>query len=148
MTRASTSTRRLSWMQRQRYWVERCFENGKGQCGMADYQVRLWNGWHHHMVLVMMASGALMFCVMTWAAGSNSFSPDHRPGFAAGAAAQTSAGSRPGTGQNRGRENCIPVWCNRARPESGPSLRPTKPRPGDRCAGNKTALKCLRDGLD
>jgi len=38
----STSTRRLSWMQRQRYWVERCFEDGKGQCGMADYQVRLW----------------------------------------------------------------------------------------------------------
>jgi len=29
--------------QRQRYWVERCFEDGKGQCGMADYQVRLWN---------------------------------------------------------------------------------------------------------
>jgi SRSO17 transposase len=48
----STSTRRLSWMQRQRYWVERCFEDGKGQCGMADYQVRLWNGWHHHMALV------------------------------------------------------------------------------------------------
>ena len=22
---------------------------------MADYQVRLWNGWHHHMALVMMA---------------------------------------------------------------------------------------------
>ena len=32
-----------------------------------------------------MASGALSFAVMTWAAGSNSFSPDHRPGFAAGA---------------------------------------------------------------
>ena len=51
----STSTQRLSWMQRQRYWVERCFEDGKGQCGMADYQVRLWNAWHHHMALVMMA---------------------------------------------------------------------------------------------
>ena len=32
----STSTQRLSWMQRQRYWVERCFEDGKSQCGMAD----------------------------------------------------------------------------------------------------------------
>jgi SRSO17 transposase len=51
----STSTQRLCWMQRQRYWVERCFEDGKGQCGMADYQVRLWNAWHHHMALVMMA---------------------------------------------------------------------------------------------
>jgi SRSO17 transposase len=51
----STSTQRLSWMQRQRYWVERCFEDGKSQCGMADYQLRLWNAWHHHMALVMMA---------------------------------------------------------------------------------------------
>ena len=51
----STSTQRLSWMQRQRYWVERCFEDGKSQCGMADYQVRLWKAWHHHMALVMMA---------------------------------------------------------------------------------------------
>jgi hypothetical protein len=25
----STSTRRLCWMQRQRYWAERCFEDGK-----------------------------------------------------------------------------------------------------------------------
>jgi hypothetical protein len=33
----STSTQRLSWMQRQRYWIERCFEDAKGQCGMADY---------------------------------------------------------------------------------------------------------------
>jgi hypothetical protein len=22
---------------------------------MADYQLRLWNAWHHHMALVMMA---------------------------------------------------------------------------------------------
>jgi SRSO17 transposase len=51
----STSTRRLCWMQKQRYWVERCFEDGKSQCGMADYQLRLWNAWHHHMALVMMA---------------------------------------------------------------------------------------------
>ena len=51
----SISTQRLSWMQRQRYWVERCFEDGKSECGIADYQVRLWNAWHHHMALVMMA---------------------------------------------------------------------------------------------
>lgn len=45
----------LAWMQFQRYWVERAFEDAKGQCGMADYQVRKWSGWHHHMALVMMA---------------------------------------------------------------------------------------------
>ena len=47
--------KRLGWMQRQRYWIERTFEDGKSECGMADYQVRKWNAWHHHMALVMMA---------------------------------------------------------------------------------------------
>jgi SRSO17 transposase len=50
-----TSLRRLGWMQRQRYWIERTFEDGKSECGMADYQVRKWSAWHHHMALVMMA---------------------------------------------------------------------------------------------
>ena len=49
-----TSLQRLAWMQSQRYWVERSFEDGKGECGMADYQVRKWKAWHHHMALVMM----------------------------------------------------------------------------------------------
>jgi SRSO17 transposase len=47
--------KRLGWMQRQRYWVERAFEDGKSECGMADYQVRKWQAWHHHMALVMMS---------------------------------------------------------------------------------------------
>ena len=51
----TTMLKRLSWMQRQRYWVERTFEDAKSECGMADYQVRKWSAWHHHMALVMMA---------------------------------------------------------------------------------------------
>jgi SRSO17 transposase len=47
--------KRLGWMQRQRYWVERAFEDAKSECGMADYQVRKWSAWHHHMALVLMA---------------------------------------------------------------------------------------------
>jgi hypothetical protein len=50
-----TRLRRLGWMQRQRYWIERTFEDAKSECGMADYQVRKWSAWHHHMALVMMA---------------------------------------------------------------------------------------------
>jgi SRSO17 transposase len=50
-----TPLKRLGWMQRQRYWVERAFEDAKSECGMADYQVRKWSAWHHHMALVMMA---------------------------------------------------------------------------------------------
>jgi hypothetical protein len=39
----------------QRYFVERCFQDAKQEAGMSEYQVRGWLGWHHHMVLVMMA---------------------------------------------------------------------------------------------
>jgi SRSO17 transposase len=45
----------LAWMQHQRFWVERAFEDAKSECGMADYQVRKWSAWYHHMALVMMA---------------------------------------------------------------------------------------------
>jgi SRSO17 transposase len=52
------SLRRLADMQVARHFVERAFEDAKGAWGMADYQVRGWPAWHHHMALVMVA---LMF---------------------------------------------------------------------------------------
>ena len=39
----------------QRFWIERQFEDAKGQVGLNEYQVRGWRGWHHHMALVSMA---------------------------------------------------------------------------------------------
>ena len=42
-------------MQGQRYFVERAIEDAKSTAGMADYQVRPWTGWHHHMTMVMLA---------------------------------------------------------------------------------------------
>ena len=42
-------------MQGQRYFVERAIEDAKSSSGMADYQVRPWTGWHHHMAMVMLA---------------------------------------------------------------------------------------------
>lgn len=54
----AASLRRLADMQVARHFVERAFEDAKGACGMADYQVRGWQAWHHHMALVMVA---LMF---------------------------------------------------------------------------------------
>jgi SRSO17 transposase len=52
---AETPLERLAVMQGQRFWVERSFQDGKSNCGMADYQVRRWSGWHHHMAMVMIA---------------------------------------------------------------------------------------------
>lgn len=50
-----TSPERLAHMQRQRYWIERSFQDGKNHCGLDHYQARGWQGWHHPVVLIMMA---------------------------------------------------------------------------------------------
>jgi SRSO17 transposase len=52
---AKTPLERLAYMQAQRYWVERAFQDAKSELGMSDYQVRKWNAWHHHMALVMLS---------------------------------------------------------------------------------------------
>lgn len=44
-----------AWAQGQRFWIEHAFHEAKSQLGMAQYQVRVWRGWHHHMALVSMA---------------------------------------------------------------------------------------------
>lgn len=51
---ASTSLQRLAYMQRQRYWVERAFQEAKNEAGLDEYQARNWQAWHHHVALVMM----------------------------------------------------------------------------------------------
>jgi SRSO17 transposase len=50
-----TSAEELAYMQAQRHWIERAFEDAKSELGMAEYEVRKWRGWHHHMALVSMA---------------------------------------------------------------------------------------------
>jgi hypothetical protein len=49
------SLERLAQMQGERYWAERAFEDGKGECGLADYQALGWRAWHHHVTMVMLA---------------------------------------------------------------------------------------------
>jgi SRSO17 transposase len=52
---ADTPTLGLARMQGDRYWVERIFEDAKGECGLADYQALGWRSWHHHVTIVMLA---------------------------------------------------------------------------------------------
>jgi len=35
--------------------IEASFKRGKGEVGMDEYQVRTWQGWHHHMALSLLA---------------------------------------------------------------------------------------------
>jgi SRSO17 transposase len=43
----------------KRYTIEQCFEEGKGETGLDEYEVRYWHSWHRHITLSMMAHGFL-----------------------------------------------------------------------------------------
>ena len=53
---AKQSWKRLSYVQAQRFWIGHAFHEAKSQLGMAQYQVRVWKGWHHHMALEALAT--------------------------------------------------------------------------------------------
>src|SRR5437763_7127745 len=38
-----------------RWPIESCFEEGKSEVGLDQYELRSWPGWHHHMTLVILA---------------------------------------------------------------------------------------------
>src|SRR5918992_1324476 len=57
---ADTSLHQLASMQAVRFWIEHALREAKDCLGMAQYQVRKWNGWHHHMALVMLAMNFLL----------------------------------------------------------------------------------------
>lgn len=50
-----TPLEQLARMQSRRYWVERALQNAKGEAGLAQYQVRGWVAWHHHMTMTLLA---------------------------------------------------------------------------------------------
>jgi SRSO17 transposase len=63
---ADTTIERLGQMSCSRYWIERALEDGKGEAGLADYQVRGWTGWHHHMVMTLLAMLFILQMVVKW----------------------------------------------------------------------------------
>lgn len=57
---SDTSLKTFARIAGLRWPIETCFEEGKQELGMGDYQLRSWTGWHHHMTLVILAHGFLM----------------------------------------------------------------------------------------
>ena len=52
---SDTPLKRLAFLQGQRYWIERTFQDAKQESGLGDYQARGWTSWHHHVAMVSMA---------------------------------------------------------------------------------------------
>jgi len=52
---ADTPLATLAQVAGTRWTIEQCFRESKGQTGLDEYEVRLWQSWHRHITLVMMA---------------------------------------------------------------------------------------------
>ena len=62
----TTTEAELARLLGMRWPVELTFAQGKGEVGMEDYEVRSWQGWHHHMVMVMLAHHFLVWVRVKW----------------------------------------------------------------------------------
>ncbi|WP_439944273.1 IS701 family transposase [Streptomyces sp. BBFR115] len=56
---AETTLDELIRIAGSRWAIEECFQSAKQECGLDDYQVRRYPGWHRHMTLVMAAHACL-----------------------------------------------------------------------------------------
>ena len=50
-----TTLAELARVAGSRWAIEECFELGKGCCGLDEYEVRSWSGWHRHVTLSLFA---------------------------------------------------------------------------------------------
>ena len=57
LSNAPVSTRlpTFVWLSGLRWPIEQCFEEAKSELGMDHYEVRKYQGWHHHMLTCMLA---------------------------------------------------------------------------------------------
>jgi SRSO17 transposase len=51
-----TSVSEFARVFKAQHRVEECLKRAKGEAGLADYQVRTWEGWHHHQALSLLAT--------------------------------------------------------------------------------------------
>lgn len=46
----------MAWVYKGEHRIEECLKTAKSEAGMAAYQVRTWEGWHHHVCLSLLAT--------------------------------------------------------------------------------------------
>lgn len=51
----ATPLGKLAEVAAQRYTVEQCIEEAKGEAGLDQYEVRFWHSWHRHITLSLLA---------------------------------------------------------------------------------------------
>jgi SRSO17 transposase len=56
---ASTSLKTLVRTAKSRWWIEHSYRELKDELGLDHFEGRSWRGWHHHVMLVLLAYGYL-----------------------------------------------------------------------------------------
>lgn len=54
-----TPLEELARVAAERWIIEACFEEAKGEAGLDEYEVRRWNSWHRHITLALLAHAFL-----------------------------------------------------------------------------------------
>ncbi len=54
-----TTVAELAHVAGTRWTIEGCLEEAKGEVGLADYEVRRWDGWYRHVTLALLAHAVL-----------------------------------------------------------------------------------------
>jgi len=70
-----TPIRQLAHVAKKEWFVEMCFRDAKQEVGLADFELRKWPGWHHHMVMCMLAQAFLAILRRRWKKGLSSPRP-------------------------------------------------------------------------
>jgi SRSO17 transposase len=105
---ATTTLHRLVTIAHSRWLIEQFYEDGKGECGLDDYQGRRWDGFHRHLALVMLTYSFLMIHRHTASdtpdGGLSPLSPTVVSGDASAGPRLVVSGSRPLADRDRPRQ--------------------------------------------
>lgn len=92
----NTSRTTLSRVAASRWPIETEFEAEKSYAGLNEYEVRSWRGWHHHIMMSLLASAFLLTLQQEW---GEKHAPDYPttslPGSAGAYAAKALGSRRP-----------------------------------------------------
>lgn len=116
----NTSLRTLAEVAGARWSIETTIEEGKGEAGLDEYEVRYWHSWHRHITLSLMAH-AFLASIRQPAGGKSPRSRDSRIECTRGSAL---AGNRaaPASPQSRTASGLVPVASSKATAGSPQSL--------------------------
>src|SRR5215203_628541 len=137
-----TTVEELVRVCQERWQLEECFAEAKGEAGLDHYEVRKWEAWHRHITLCLLAHAflAVVRSSVEREEGAGKRGSRSRPDPPDGARGET-AGARDGRAERTKTFPTGVVFVEKRSPVGGRSL-PAKPgKPGGEARGRAFALR-------